>query len=91
MGYKLQGTIHTFTMSGSSQQTAAFAAQTYRVRIATGAQPAYFSNPAADPTATSSSNLLGTNVVDYVDVTPGQKIAVLQAGTAGTITITELH
>ena len=91
MGNKLQGTIHSFTMSGSSQATAAFGAQTYKVRIATGAQPAYFSNPAASPTAQNTDNLLGSDCVDYIDVTPGQKIAVLQAGTAGTITITELH
>lgn len=90
MGYRL-GTVHTFTMSGTSQATAAFGAQTYRVRIATGAQPAYFSNPAASPTATANDNLLGTNCVDHVEVTPGQKIAVLQAGTAGTITITEFQ
>lgn len=82
-------TVHTFTMSGSSQQTAAFGAQTYTVRIATGAQPAYFLL-GSDPTAAATSNLLGTNVVDYVSVRPGEKIAVLQAGTAGTITITEM-
>lgn len=83
------GTVHTFTMSGSSQQTAAFGSGTYQVRIATGAQPGYFAL-ASDPTATSSSNLIGTNCVDYVTVHPGEKIAVLQAGTAGTITVTEL-
>ena len=83
------GTVHTFTMSGSSQQTAAFGSGTYKVRLATGAQPAYFAL-ASDPTATSSSNLLGANVVDYVTVHPGEKIAVLQAGTAGTFTVTEL-
>ena len=84
------GTIHTFIMSGSSQATAAFGSGTYFVRIATGAQPGYFSNPAAAPTAAATDNLIGTNVVDVVEVRPGQKIAVLQAGTAGTITITEL-
>jgi hypothetical protein len=90
MGQRL-GTIHTFTMSGTSQATAAFSTQTYKVRIATGAQPAFFSNPAAAPTAANTDNLLGTNCVDYVEVAPGQKIAVLQAGTAGTVTITELQ
>lgn len=89
MGQQL-GVIHTFTMSGTSQATAAFSAQTYRVRIATEAQPAYFSNPAAAPTATANDNILGASSVDYIDVVPGQKIAVLQAGTAGKVTITEL-
>lgn len=82
-------TVHSFTMSGTSQQTAAFGSGTYMVRIATGAQPGYFAL-ASNPTATSASNLIGTNVVDYVKVNPGEKIAVLQAGTAGTITVTEL-
>jgi hypothetical protein len=86
---QLLGTVHTFTMSASSQQTAAFGSGTNKVRIATGAQPGFFLN-GADPTAASTSNLIGTNVVDYVTVRPGSKIAVLQAGTAGTITITEL-
>jgi hypothetical protein len=89
MGTRL-GTINTFTMSGTSQSTAAFGAYTHTVRIATGAQPAYFSNPAASPTAANTDNLLGTNCVDYIRVAPGEKIAVLQAGTAGTITITEM-
>lgn len=84
------GTVHTFTMSGTSQATAAFGAQTRCVRIATGAQPGYFLAGDGTPTAAATSNLIGTNVVDYIDVNPGQKIAVLQAGTAGTITVTEL-
>jgi hypothetical protein len=28
--------------------------------------------------------------VDYITVTPGQKIAVLQAGTAGLLSVTEI-
>lgn len=82
-------TVHTFTMSGTSQATAAFGAGTYMVRIATGAQPGYFLQ-GADPTAAATSNLIGTNCIDYIKVNPGEKVAVLQAGTAGTITVTEL-
>lgn len=83
------GTVYTFTMSASSQATSAFGAQTYRVRVATGAQPAYIVF-GSSPTAAATDSLIGANVVDYFDVTPGQKAAVLQAGTAGTITVTEL-
>lgn len=82
-------TVHTFTMSGTSQATAAFGSGTFMVRIATGAQPGYFVL-GSSPTAAATDNLIGTNVVDYVKVNPGEKIAVLQAGTAGTITVTEL-
>ena len=83
------GTVTNFTMSGSSQQTAAFSSETWEIRIATGAQPAYFAI-GADPTASSSTQLVGANVVDYVTVTPGQGLAVLQAGTAGVFSVTEL-
>jgi hypothetical protein len=83
-------TVHNITMSGSSQQTAAFGTGTYEVRIATNTQPAFWLL-GSDPTAAATSNVQGTNVVDYVTVNPGEKIAVLQAGTAGTITITELQ
>ena len=83
------GTVQNFTMSGSSQASNAFAEGTYMIRIATGAQPGYFAI-GTSPTASSSTQLIGANVVDYVTVLPGQKIAVLQAGTAGVISITEL-
>jgi hypothetical protein len=84
-----QGTVQNFTMSGTTQQSTAFGAQTYVIRIATGAQPAYF-EIGANPTATSADSLIGANVVDYFTVTPGQKIAVLEAGTAGAFSVTEL-
>jgi len=83
------GTVQNFTMSGSSQASSAFGEQTYMIRIATGAQPAYF-DIAASPVAASTTHMIGTNCVDYITVTPGQKIAVLQAGTAGVFSVTEL-
>ncbi len=84
------GTNTTITMSGSSQATAAFGAETFQIRVATEAQPAFVEIGDGTPTATSSSMLLGANQVDYFTVTPGQKAAVLQAGTAGKISITEM-
>lgn len=83
-------TCHDLTMSGSSQQTGAFGSQTYAVRIATGAQPGFFAL-GTNPTAANTDNLIGTNAIDYIKVNPGEKIAVLQAGTAGSITITEME
>jgi hypothetical protein len=84
------GTNTTITMSGSSQATAAFSAETFQIRVATETQPAFVEIGDGTPTATSSSMLLGANQVDYFTVTPGQKAAVLQAGTAGKISITEM-
>jgi hypothetical protein len=84
------GTNTTITMSGSSQATAAFGAETFQIRVATDGQPAFVEIGDGTPTATSSSMLLGANQVDYFTVTPGQKAAVLQAGAAGKVSITEM-
>lgn len=83
------GTVHTFTMSGSSQATAAFGSQTYAVRVATATQPGYIV-VAESPTATNADSVIPLGWVEDITVTPGQKLAVLQAGTAGTLTVTEL-
>lgn len=83
------GTVHAFTMSSSSQATAAFAAGTFAVRLATGAQPAFWELGDGTPTATAADNLMGANQTEYITVTPGQKIAVLEAGTAGLFSVTE--
>ena len=84
------GTNTTFTMSGASQATAAFGSETFQIRVATETQPAFVEVGDGPPPASSSSMLLGANQVDYFTVTPGQKAAVLQAGTAGKVSITEM-
>jgi hypothetical protein len=85
------GTNYVITMSTTSQQTPAFAAQTRFLRVATSTQPAWVKiTDAASATADTTSMLIGTNVVDYFIVTSGQKAAVLAAGTAGSITFTEM-
>ena len=84
------GANANFTLSGSSQATAAFGPQTYQVRVATAGQPAFIRVGDGTPTATSSDPLMPANWVDYLTVTPGQKLACLQAGTAGTLSVTEI-
>jgi hypothetical protein len=84
------GTNTTFTLSGSSQATAAFGAQTYQVRVAAGAQPAYVRIDDGTPAAAATDPLMPANTIDYFTVTPGQKLACLQAGTAGTLSVTEM-
>ena len=83
-------TVHTFTMSGTSQATAAFGSQTYRVRVATNTQPAFFVIGDGTPTAAATDSVMAAGNAEDFDVTPGQKLAVLQAGTAGILTVTEL-
>lgn len=86
-----QGTVTNFTLSSSSQATSAFGAQTYRVRISTSGQPAYVLISDGSPTVTSLNGTLvpATWAMEF-NVTPGQKLACLQAGTAGTLSVTEL-
>ena len=80
-----------FTLSGTSQASAAFGGQTRQVRVATGGQPAYIKIDDGTPTAAATDPLMPANWVDYFTVNPGQKIAVLQAGTAGTLSVTEMN
>jgi hypothetical protein len=84
------GVTTVITMSVGSQATPAFGAQTYIIRVATSGQPAFIKISDGTPTAGTGDVLVGANVVDYFTVTPGQKLATVQAGTAGTISITEM-
>jgi hypothetical protein len=84
------GVTTVITMSAGSQATAAFGAQTYQVRIATSGQPAFIKIGDGTPTAGTGDMVLGANIVEYFTVTPGQKLAVVQGGTAGSISITEM-
>lgn len=83
-------TVHTVTMSGSSQATAAFGGQTRAVRVATNTQPAFIVIGDGTPTAANTDSVMPAGWVEDFTVNPGQKLAVLQAGTAGTLTVTEL-
>jgi hypothetical protein len=79
---------------GGSVASAAFGTQTYQVRVT-------FTGPAGNgvritvgdgtPTAGASSTLLPAGWVEYLTVTPGQKLAAISdTATAGTLSITEL-
>ena len=56
-----------------------------------GGQPAFIKIDDGTPTAAATDPLMPANWVDYFTVNPGQKIAVLQAGTAGTLSVTEMN
>lgn len=78
------------TLSAGSQSTSNFGVQTYQVRIAVGAQPAFVKIGDGAISASTSDALIGANTTEYFTCSPGQKCAVLQAGTGGTITISEM-
>ena len=42
-----------------------------------------------NPTATATSTLLPANVVEYAELSPGERFAVIQDSAAGTLSITE--
>lgn len=77
------------TTSGSSQQSAAFGAQTRQVRVCAISNACYVSI-GGNPTATANSVLLPVGRPEYFTVTPGQKLATLQNTGAGTLSITEM-
>jgi hypothetical protein len=85
-----------FALTTSSQSTNAFGAQTYQIRVSTGnlagSGVCYFKvGEASGVTADSSSSAsIGSNVVDYICVTPGQKVAVAAETAGGFVTISEM-
>lgn len=84
-------TVHTFTLSASSQATAAFGSQTYRIRVATGSYPAFIEIGGTGVTATSSGHLMPANFADYFTVSPGQKLATIESSTLhGPLTVSEI-
>ncbi len=81
----------------SATVTNAFGSQTYQVRLSATADCYYKIVPATGGTATALDVLLPFRWVEVVQVSPGQKIAAIQAptnglvtGTAGTLSIVEL-
>lgn len=85
-----------FALTTASQATSAFAGQTYQVRVATGnlvgSGVCYVKIGDGTPTADSSSSaILGSNVVDYFCVTPGQKCALSVEAAGGFATVSEMQ
>jgi hypothetical protein len=93
-----QSTINNVTFNaagGASVQSAAFGAQTKYIRICVqGAVTATSGLRVAvgdNPTASATTALLPVNWIEYVKVTPGQKIASLGNDTVtGTLSVVEL-
>ena len=76
--------------TSTAAASAAFGSQTYQVRIAaTAACNFKIGDPAATPTATTSDALLPANRVQFITVTPGQKISFFSP-TIQTINVREI-
>jgi hypothetical protein len=68
--------------------SSAFAAQTYQIRIAATAA-CFYKVSDGTPTAAATDVLLPQNWVEYVTVTPGQKVSVFSA-TVQTVSVIEI-
>jgi hypothetical protein len=98
---KRLGTVQNFTLSNTSQASAKFGAQTYRVRVAvgsTGTAPtnAYilFGDSTALTVSSTNGSLVPSLWAEDFDVTPGQTFYTVSQTTlasgAGVLTVTEL-
>lgn len=95
---KRQGTVQNFTLSATAQLSSAFGAQTYRVRLSCGSTGANMGGAYilfGDTTAIAATSSNGSHIpapwAETFDVTPGQRISVIEASTAhGIFSVTEL-
>lgn len=68
--------------------TNAVAEQTYKVRLVCTTD-AYVKVGNA-PTATTSDPIFPAGAVEYVTITPGQKVSAVQVSSGGTLSVTEI-
>lgn len=73
--------------TSTSTASAAFGSQTYQIRIA-AASDCFYKVGDGTPTAAATDVYLPGKWVEFVKVTPGQKVAVFSA-TAQTVSVTE--
>lgn len=85
------GTSQDITTGASSATlTNAFGPQAYCVRLAATAALRYRLVEAAGGTAVATDTYMPAGGVDYIVVTPGQKIAAIQESGAGKLNVTEM-
>jgi hypothetical protein len=78
------------TGAASATVTNPFGNETYHIRIATTAACRFRVVESTGGTAVATDTLLPANWVEYINVTPGQKIAAIQESAAGKLNITEM-
>lgn len=85
------GTTQAVAFTGTAATiTNAFGGETWQVRLTANADCHYVISEAANVTTATVSNgaYLPARWVEYVTVTPGQKISVIRAATDGIVTAT---
>jgi hypothetical protein len=90
---RFSGTSDVVTIGAASTQSAAFGANTHEVRLcAAAATEGCWVNIGQDPTASAGdgSFFLPVNQPEYFHVSPGQKVAVIQVTTGGSLSVAEM-
>lgn len=85
------GTTQAVPYTGTAATiTSAFGSETWQVRLCANSACHYVISEAASVTVATVTNgaLLPANWVEYVAITPGQKISVIRAATDGLVTAT---
>lgn len=81
------GVTQTIGYDGSTAITNAFGAQTYQIRLVANSACHYKIGDGAQ-TAAASDPFLPANWVEWITVTPGQRISAIKAATGGLVTAT---
>ena len=81
------GVTQTIAYDASVAITNAFGAETYQLRLSADSACNYRIGDGAQ-TATTADPFLPANVVEYVIVSPGQRISAIKAATNGLVTAT---
>lgn len=81
------GVTQTIAYDSSIGATNAFGAETYQVRLVANSACCYRIGDDVQ-TATTADTYLPANAVEYVIVSPGQRIAAVKAATNGLVTAT---
>ena len=85
------GTTQVMTVTASSVQSTAVAANCTIVRLANASTAPAFFTIGSNPTATTTTSaMLPANAVEYVEVTGGDKVAVIRGATATDVSITQI-
>lgn len=84
------GTTQAVAFTGTAATSAAFAGETWQVRLSSNAACHYVISEANSVTVATVANgaFLPANWVEYVTVSPGQKLSVIRGATDGLVTAT---
>jgi hypothetical protein len=80
-------TTQTIAYDGTVAITNAFGDQTYQLRLVSNSACHYAIGDGAQ-TATTANPFLPANSIEYVKVTPGQRVSAIKAATNGLVTAT---